>query len=202
MDDLRLNRPPPEPRSPRGNARFFVIAIAIAAGLHLVVFGALALTAHRAKAVTTSDPTPSEPTTPAVTPIANSAIRAPAAMAADIQSVPAGTEAAPALRPRPVEHVPVHKPQHPAHAAGSPPKKSEPQIHEDKAGKAKAKAKAKLKPEKTPLNKAKPVHGKAQKSAPANAKRAPTKPQPKTKASSKPASTLDLDALSKFKSGN
>ena len=200
MDDLRLNRPPPEPRSPRGNARFFVIAIAIAAGLHLVVFGALALTAHRAKAVTTSDPTPSEPTTPAVTPIANSAIRAPAAMAADIQSVPAGTEAAPALRPRPVEHVPVHKPQHPAHAAGSPPKKSEPQIHEDKAGKAKAKAK--LKPEKTPLNKAKPVHVKAQKSAPANAKRAPTKPQPKTKASSKPASTLDLDALSKFKSGN
>ncbi len=129
MDELRLNRTTPEPRSSRGSSRFFVIAIALAAGLHIIVLGALALTAHQPKSNLSPAPSRIALTPPVSTPIAATAIRAPAATPAEVAAVPAGTEAAPAPHPWLVAPIPVHKAlkpvAHPAHLAPMAHKKPE-----------------------------------------------------------------------------
>jgi len=143
MDDLSLNRTVAPPRSSGGGRRIFILAIAIAAGLHLLVFGALALSLHSHKA-----PSPAAPP-----PIAASTVAQPAAAVA-----PAASESnAPALPPtaphphsvKPVLHVPAHA--HPVVSAKP------------------AKAKIKVKPAKTksakfaakPVVRHAPAHGKA-----------------------------------------
>ena len=108
-DDLKLEHAVSKPRSSWKGARFWVVAVVIAAGLHLLVFGALALSAHSHKV-------------PAAAPQAQT-LPAPAATA----SVSASSMAAPAppapVRPvRPVEHVPHSRlvPTRRPHAAPAP----------------------------------------------------------------------------------
>jgi len=112
-DDLKLNHVP-EPRARGGKARFLVLAVAIAAGLHLLVFGVLALSAHK-------NPPAAKPT------ITAAPVSAPSAPAA---AVPAAAEAAaastssaattPDLRPPPVVSPPPARHVRPAKPVTSP----------------------------------------------------------------------------------
>jgi type IV secretory pathway VirB10-like protein len=126
MDDLQLNHIATEPRSSGRGKRFFVIAVAIAAGLHLLVFGALALSAHNRQ-------TPAAQ--PAVTPPAPPALRTapanpappPAAASSAALAPPAPIPVPPAPQARPERHVRplAHIPRghaHPAAVRGKPAK--------------------------------------------------------------------------------
>ena len=174
MDDLRLNRTVAPPRSSGGGRSIFVLAIAIAAGLHLLVFGALAFSSgsHTQKAL----PLPSSAMLP---PVAAAAVAQPAAAVAPPSPAPAPPASEsdtlipqPPHPVKPVRHVPLHV--HPvAMAKPAPPQKK------TLAESRQAKLHAKSKPVKS-------APKSVVRHAPAHAK-------------TRPASTLDLNALSRYK---
>lgn len=126
MDDLQLNHIAAEPRSSGRGKRFFVIAVAIAAGLHLLVFGALALSAHNHQTPTAQPaapplrPAPAPPPTAAATSSTAPALPAPAPVAA-----PAAPPARPERHVRPLAHVPRGH-AHPAPASSRAPVRKKP----------------------------------------------------------------------------
>ncbi len=169
MDDLRLNRTVAPPRSSGGGRRVFVLAIAIAAGLHLLVFGALALSSG----ALSSRSHKAVPPSPA--PVAASTAAQPATAVSPPAPIPTPAMPPPIAHPRPVAPVPVSRDRlvvpHRVHPvpAPKPPKRRKPA--------------AQTKPSKTRMAKPKPPRP--------TVKRAPTH------AKAKPA--LDLNALSQFK---
>ena len=196
MDDLRLNRTVTETRSSGGGYRIFGLAIAIAIGLHLVVFGALALSAHNHKAAVTPPvpPLPSEPaiSTPAPVPAADVAVPAASEEKATARGR-APRVILPKVSPKPRPQV--VKPHHPAKPPPPPHTHVATARHAQPAVSAKRGATHRNPEAPAKAIKAKPARIKPAKTA---AKRA-TKPAPQH-AKAKPVPTLDLDALSKFKS--
>ena len=170
MDDLRLNRTVAPPHSSGAGNRVFVLAIAIAAGLHLLVFGALAFSSGALSSR-------SHKAAPFPAPVAASTAAQPATAVSPPAPIPT-----PAMPPQPIAHphpvapmpasrdrlvVPHHV--HPV-PASKPPKRRKPA--------------AQTKPSKTRMAKPKPSR--------------PTLKHAPTHARAKPA--LDLNALSHFKS--
>jgi len=179
-DDLKLNHVP-EPRARGGTARFLVLAVAVAAGLHLVVFGVLALSAH-------NNPPAAKPVVATKAPSAP-AVATPAATEAPAASA-SSTAVTPELRPAPAVATTPAKPLRPAKIApASPPHGRAAKTRHPYAAATTRAASVHRKP----VSAAKPGKVKATKAR-------PVKPVPKRAPAHKPAGTLDLDALSKFKS--
>ncbi len=175
MDDLKLNRTVTEPRSPGAGGRFFLFALVIAALLHLLVFGALALSSHNRQLAAQPPAPPTSQSAPA--PSAPAVSVSPAATP-EIAPMPAAAipKALPLPRPQPSRRA---RPIRPTHAL-------------DQA--TTARHAHPLAPTKTP-----PAHKTHAKPAKVkSAKAAPRRPPAHTK--TKPAPALDLDALSKSKS--
>lgn len=204
MDDLKINHTVSDPPSSGGGRRIFIIAIVIAAILHLIVFGALALSAHNKSAATppaapASAPLeqapPASEAEPAMTPAAvpasaSSSVSSASASLAPVEAHPMPTPPAHEVLPRRAEkHVhaarerpaSITKPEH-GHA------KAVDRTHPAKPVKAAAG------PHKKPVAKKAVV-----KKATAKATSKPAAPKPPAR-KAKPVPTLDLDALSKFKS--